>query len=610
MSRIAIFSCNIGKNAELYEYQRFIISELNHITDKIIVIYNGEKMSDQDNDNVQWHYTSKKFDVLMWKERILDLYEKKELSEYDELILLNDSFFGPLYSFELIFNDMNCPEIDFWGITVHGEIPKNYMSLTQNKQETWPRFLQRYFMVFKKNVLNDKLFLQFWTELPDMDLYLETEQKFEFIFTNQLEQWGYCWKAYCETKEWEAKETEKYMSFLLFKPFKMLTEKKLPVISRQLFIMPKEVELCYSCVNEVGKVIDFINNNTYYDMDLIYSYMVENLNTYSIWEKLNLTYVFNKNSETHKKKEFSHNIVLFVHLYYKDMFTQSIEYLKKIPERIDIIFSTVAENINDLKIICQTLKNRYIILQVDNRGREWGSFLIEAKSYILKYDYLCFLHDKKSSQLFYSSLGESFHSFLWENMIASEEYVYAILDRFDKEKRLGVLVPPIVYQGEFWGHFSDFWTICFDETYKLAKRLDLHCLPDEKYPVLTIGSCFWAKVDAIKKLLDYPFNIEHFPNEPLPNDGAFNHALERIIAFVAQDAGFYTGIIINDEYARFDLTNFNSMLRNILNRLKYINGIDITTIYSTLESLKGDCFQLETEKTKHNRIKKLMRRLF
>ena len=55
------------------------------------------------------------------------------------------------------------------------------------------------------------------------------------------------------------------------------------------------------------------------------------------------------------------------------------------------------------------------------------------------------------------------------------------------------------------------------------------------YPV---GGMFWARPKAIAPLLDKTYKYADFPEEPLPNDGSFLHALERLLGLLTEKRGF------------------------------------------------------------------------
>ena len=67
---------------------------------------------------------------------------------------------------------------------------------------------------------------------------------------------------------------------------------------------------------------------------------------------------------------------------------------------------------------------------------------------------------------------------------------------------------------------------------------------------------FWCRTAALTKITNKNWQIEDFPEEPMPKDGTISHALERIFPFAAQTLGFYSGWIMNEEFARNEVENF------------------------------------------------------
>lgn len=603
MKRLTIIAC-IFTNGRVYGYQKYCIEELKKISTLLIITYHGvlDKSIKEhwEQEGIFVQKSEHVHDVAMWQEMILKWNEKTGRNEFDELILANDSFFGPIYSFEDVFKHMEEEKIDFWGITVHGKIPKydKYGKVIGK----WERFLQRFFLVFRSDLLHSNEFLEFWKNLPLLDEYSKTETEFEFVLTSYFEEKGYKWSAFCDTSQWENVDCRRNISFLLFEPYKLLKELSIPVVSKQLFYTDKEVELCYNKGDENKKVLQYLKENSNYDVDFIYEYLINELNVYDLWSNTNSSWILSAKKESLSQKiQKKRKVLVVAHLYYEDMFDEAIEYIRNLPVYVDVVITSSDEaRVKQLQEMCvKRLSNNFQVINVCNRGREWSALLLYVKKLLNRYEYLGFIHDKKSKQMYYSSVGESFNQFLWDNMLFSEDYIESILEILENNVKLGMLVPPLVYHGEFWGHATDFWTVCFEETRKLATRLDLKCILDENKPVMTIGSTFWAKVSALKKLIGYDFFIEDFPEEPMEIDGTINHAFERILAYVVQDAGYYTGTIMNSDWAENDMVNTKVMLRKMLSYLKGVKGVDITSTYSTLESLKQMC--ISSTKTKTNK---------
>ena len=64
-------------------------------------------------------------------------------------------------------------------------------------------------------------------------------------------------------------------------------------------------------------------------------------------------------------------------------------------------------------------------------------------------------------------------------------------------------------------------------------------VPFDDFPVAPYGDFFWVRSTAIKPLFNKNWTYDDLPDEPLPIDGTILHALERIIPFCVQSAGFY-----------------------------------------------------------------------
>lgn len=271
--------------------------------------------------------------------------------------------------------------------------------------------------------------------------------------------------------------------------------------------------------------------------------------------------------------ECNKKVAVIIHLHYLDRIDNYIEYIKCIPKEIDVLFTTsdkkVKEKIENTFI---EKKDRRIVIEKKNRGRDISALLVAARNIILKYDYICFLHDKKEKVKKYRLETEDLVHQLWENTIGSEEYIHNVLTLLDKNPKLGLLVPPTLLSEHCTAAYGGAWENDFELTKELAEKIKLNCDIDIDKPPITIGTVFWARTLALKKLLEIEWQYEDFDEEPLRGDGTISHAVERIFAYVAQDAGYETGWIMSDQYAG--------------RRLEYIQDI-MTEAFSVLKNELG-----------------------
>lgn len=298
-------------------------------------------------------------------------------------------------------------------------------------------------------------------------------------------------------------------------------------------------------------------------------------------------------STTHSnnKKIISQSVLVVVHLYYKEKINEYIQYIDAIPKEFDILFTVSDDEMETaIKKIYVAGRENVKVIKKENRGRDISALLVAAKEYILEYDYVCFVHDKnaRNSKLFEDS--EIWTRGLWENTLCSTEYIYNIVEVLQKHKAIGLLVPPtrISVDAGVVG-----WARNFQNTLQLKGMLQLVCDLNEKKPPITIGTFFWAKVEAIKKLLEYPWSYEDFDEEPLAMDGTISHAIERSLAYVAQDAGYETGWIMTSDYASGGYEEALEDLREVFDFLYKEIGLwtlpQIQNYQSTIETLGKFC---------------------
>lgn len=130
------------KNGEVRDYVTYCINGLKEVAKNILVVINSsinddslQKLKDLDVEILQRENIG--FDFAAYKVGIEHIgYDK--LKNYDELILTNNSYYGPIYPFSEMFNEMAKRECDFWGINRHPEVKnEKYHQLLpiKNQQE-------------------------------------------------------------------------------------------------------------------------------------------------------------------------------------------------------------------------------------------------------------------------------------------------------------------------------------------------------------------------------------------------------------------------------------------------------------------------------------------
>lgn len=273
-------------------------------------------------------------------------------------------------------------------------------------------------------------------------------------------------------------------------------------------------------------------------------------NVLDIKREKTLDFILPKKSRIGNAEDMFHETLIVIHLYYIEKIEQYINYIKNIPVTIDL-FVTVSskQTMNILDAELKKLNREYQIIIKSNRGRDISSLLVASKGKILKYKYFCFIHDKKEKTIDKKEDIDNWNYCLWENAVASPIYIENILYTFRTNKDVGILAPPSIITENLTYAYENTWAGNFDNAVDIVKKFELHCDIDENKMPIIMGTVFWAKVEAVYKLLKYDWKYEDFDEEPLAENGTLSHAIERVFPFFAQDAGYETGWVMTDEYA-------------------------------------------------------------
>lgn len=266
---------------------------------------------------------------------------------------------------------------------------------------------------------------------------------------------------------------------------------------------------------------------------------------------------------------FMDNVSVVMYLYYTETVYYYCNYIDKIEQDVKVYVVTPVEEVS--KIITDTITKRkwtnVEIIMKPNTGRDISGLLIAAKPVVNKYKYICFIHDKKAHFKETEEDVALWIENMWENLIGNAGHIHNVINIFENNKQLGVLVPPAPIGKVFKVWYGYGWRGSFETTKRLASQLNLNCDLDESKPPITIGTALWFRREALQKLFDYPWKYEDFDDDKLSSNDYLSYAVERIFAYVAQDAGFNTGEIMTVEYAKQQTLFLQYSLSEIFRKL-------------------------------------------
>lgn len=579
MKRLAICVC-YDKQGIIDDYIPYLLNDLKQNLDKLVIVVNGnltkegkEKLLTLTSDVVQRENAG--FDAGAWKFALTEYLGWQEIESYDELVLLNDTFFGPFYPFKEVFEKMDGRDVDFWGLTQHGEA----VMFENRKKHFLPRHLQSYFLCIRKKMLCSQEFKNYWENQNTSKNWYDAVEHNEAHFTQYFSEKGFKWDSLISNEGKDKKFSYNPYGHNIYE----ILQQGFPVIKRKEFAVPLEKATEYNNSEDYRRGLEYIKSNTNYDTRLIFQNVLRNYNITDIHDALHLDYII-PDDEIEDKNLKIKDTCIVLHLYYTEKIERYISFVKNIPEEIDVIVTTTSDEKKEIifNAFSQILGKKLLILVGQNRGRDIAGLLVTARPYLKKYKYLCFCHDKISSQTVYT-IGNSFEHILWENTLKSKEYISNVISTLEKDDNLGFLSVPSPVSHFLNSFTTNFWCQDFQNTKKLLENLGISVPLNTRKTCLSIGTAFWCKTKALSPLFEYEWKNEDFLEEPLPFDGTISHAVERCFPFVAQSQEFYTGTAMTREWA--------SVMVNFYKHFFFNYPYDLNDMIAERKGLKN-CFKI------------------
>ena len=156
IGRCVLFA-SYSSRGTVEDYVAYYLKELSKCSDYIIYIADNDFESSVKFDKISpfvdciIYGRHGRFDFGSWEIGIQYLKENNLFNNINQLVLANDSCYGPVFSLSDVFNRMAKVPYDFWGLVDSRDVRYH---------------IQSFFIVFNKNVVSSKLFSDFFEDLP------------------------------------------------------------------------------------------------------------------------------------------------------------------------------------------------------------------------------------------------------------------------------------------------------------------------------------------------------------------------------------------------------------------------------------------------------------
>lgn len=515
------------------------------------------------------------------QDALLNLYGWEKIYQYDELLICNDTVFGPLVSFSGIFEEMDRREVDYWGL------------IAQSEQSP-------YFYNVKTNLLHAPVFRNFWEEIKASDSAMKVMERYPLGMANTFAEQGFTYSTYCDISPLCSDLPEYQYIYTQLEPLELIKRFKFPFVDKKAFSIVLDRLLDVADGYNLSQLMTYIDRRMPYDTGLIWQHILRKYSLRSIYESLHLHHVFSTASSAQNNLSNSRNAAVICHMHYKDLIGECLQYIADIPADIDIYVTTGNEEVRDLLVteFSRFSDRRVEVRLVENRGRDTAALLIDCRDIWDKYEYLCFVHDKKTARGYGApSVGKSFMRLLWENTLGSADYINNVLEHFETNPRLGFLGVQAPYHGNYFNCLLNSWSNDLELTIKLSDQLGLTVDLDRGNLPISLGTAFWCRTASMRPLYFHPFDRAEFPAEPAPVDETIMHAIERIFPFVAQHEGYYSGTMSTERYASARTVDMEYMLigmAKVVGKFMPIMNYANATDFSFFDKLIAYCKKYRT----------------
>lgn len=469
----------------------------------------------------------------------------KKLSEYDELIMLNYTFFGPVYPFEEMFDTMSKKDVDFWGITKHhrvdpdpfGCIPYGYL----------PEHIQSFFLVLRSSLFLSYQYKDFIFNMKNPQTYTDSIVGYEAVFTKYFADEGFRWEVYTDTDEYEG------YSFCpnTFYIKELMEEKRCPIIKRRSFFTDYMDFMLNTCGEPSVKMLEFMRKHLDYDENLIWDNILRLENHSEVHRDMHFNYALPSWGTGYVPQKGSAVICILAESVKRIRWYH--RYLKSIPEWADCcVIGDRAACRETVRFLGASALERMKRIEIEQFEYQKALQLAAECSNGYRYTGILLMENTERQQPYSNEVSHQYAD--WENMMASEEYLANLTEVFENNSRLGMLIPPIPDYGFWFEKMEDGWMGRYEQVSELLNLWEVEANRRRAgEPLVPVGGSFWLRSEMLIEICSWFSKVteKEFDTE----------TVLLALPFAVQSLGAYTGVVYSDRYLPIMITNEDYKMR-------------------------------------------------
>lgn len=528
MKRFGIFIF-YDKYGTVNEYVKYLLKKMNSLLSECCIVCNGYVTDESRawldvNSNYVFYRENKGFDAGAYQDAILNRIGIAKLREFNELVLFNNSFYGPIYSFDDMFEEMEQRRVDFWGITAH-----------ESRQT--PYHIQSYFLVIEDRLLKSDIFEEYWRTQKNCDIFYDAVENFELKITDFFMKKGFTSSVYIDY----AKSRDEYAidgNLLNVANYELLAEKHCPIVKRK-YIMQS---LQHGLTQNYEDIMQFIDKQTDYDIGIIWEDLIKEHSPYELVTYRNLNNYLSDSMYNRDTNDEVDDVCIVINSIYPEQFTN---YLRELSCKVPIVVCT-----DDELSECENT------MWIKKNGKSLEELLIEVRNLRRNTQYFCVLRDSVISR---GKLAEKRRNYnICRQLVSSVQYIDNVKKLFEQQPYLGVLLTEELFDSSFLSQ-AFYKRHLLEEEAELLKENGCPAIMGEQ--IINYAGSFWIKMDVLEAIEKRNIVYDHIPEQ----------MFLAVFPYFVKAAGFYSGMLYNVDVAAKEYMWKNLLLNELMDNIVFFD---------------------------------------
>ena len=528
MKRFGIFVF-YDKYGTVNEYVKYLLKHISSLLSECCIVCNGDVADEsrewlKANSNYVFFRENKGYDAGAYQDAVLNRLGMAKLREFDELVLFNNSFYGPIYSFEDMFETMESRKVDFWGITAHENVRTPY-------------HIQSYFLVIENRLLKSNIFEDYWRNQKECDTFRDAVINFELKISTFFIERGFTCSTYIDY----LKIKEEYGmtgNLLNAANYELLAEMHCPVVKRKYVMQSME----HGLVQNTEDILHFIKEKTDYDVGIIWEDLIKEYSPYTITFYRNLNnYLTGSLCSVHISAGLE-DVCIVIDSTYPEQFTK---YLKEQSCMLPIVVCTD-----------KALSDCENVMVIKKNGQSLEELLIIVRSLKPDIQYFCILRDSAIDR---SGIAEKRRNYdICKKLVCSAHYIENVKKLFEQQPYLGALFAEELFDDIFLsqGFYKRYLS---EEQAEMLRKKGCRAMTGEQ--IINHAGSFWIKSSILKAIEKKNLIYDHNPAQDL----------SELFPYFIKAAGYYSGMLHNIDVVAKEYMWKNILLNELMENVVYID---------------------------------------